>query len=104
MPTGIILEAGDKKIYHAGDTGIFGDMKLISELNGPFDVFFVPIGDNFTMGIEDAVYATDNLVKPGTAVPIHYNTFPPIKQDPDEFKNKLSTGCQVLTAGDEVRF
>lgn len=104
MPTGIIIEAGGKKIYHAGDTGIFGDMKLISDLNGPFDVFFVPIGDNFTMGIDDAVYATDKLVQPKIAVPVHYNTFPPIKQDPETFKNKLSTECQVLEAGEEVKF
>lgn len=104
MPTGIIIEAGDKKIYHAGDTGIFGDMKLITELNGPFDVFFVPIGDNFTMGINDAVYATDHLVQPKIAVPVHYNTFPPIEQDPEEFGEKSSTECQVLKAGEEVKF
>lgn len=104
MPTGIIIEAGGKKIYHAGDTGIFGDMKLITELNGPFDVFFVPIGDNFTMGIDDAVYATDKLVQPKIAVPVHYNTFPPIKQDPEEFKEKLSTECRVLEAGGEISF
>lgn len=104
MPTGIIIEAGGKKIYHAGDTGIFGDMKLITELNGPFDVFFVPIGDNFTMGIDDAVYATDKLVQPKIAVPVHYNTFPPIKQDPEEFKEKLSTECRVLAAGGEISF
>ncbi|WP_411841984.1 metal-dependent hydrolase [Salinicoccus sp. HZC-1] len=104
MPTGIIIEAGDRKIYHAGDTGVFGDMKLITELNGPFDVFFVPIGDNFTMGIDDAVYATDHLVQPKIAVPVHYNTFPPIEQDPEEFGKKLSTECQVLKAGDEVKF
>lgn len=104
MPTGIIIEAGGRKIYHAGDTGIFGDMKLITELNGPFDVFFVPIGDNFTMGIDDAVYATDKLVQPKIAVPVHYNTFPPIKQDPEAFKNKLSTECQALKAGEEIKF
>lgn len=104
MPTGIIIEAGGKKIYHAGDTGIFGDMKLITELNGPFDVFFVPIGDNFTMGIDDAVYATDKLVQPKIAVPVHYNTFPPIEQDPEEFKEKLSTECRVLEAGGEISF
>ncbi|WP_020007521.1 metal-dependent hydrolase [Salinicoccus albus] len=104
MPTGIIIESGGKKIYHAGDTGIFGDLKLITELNGPFDVFFVPIGDHFTMGIDDAIYATDQFVQPATAVPVHYNTFPPIKQDPETFKGKLKTDCQILKAGDAVQF
>ncbi|MCG1009319.1 metal-dependent hydrolase [Salinicoccus sp. ID82-1] len=104
MPTGIIIEADNRKIYHAGDTGIFGDMKLISELNGPFDVAFVPIGDHFTMGIDDAVHATDELIKPKVVVPVHYNTFPPIKQDGDTFKDKLSTACQVLKPGETVDF
>ena len=104
MPTGIIIEAGDKKIYHAGDTGIFGDMKLISDLNGPFDVVFVPIGDHFTMGIEDAAYATDELIRPKVAVPVHYDTFPPIKQDAETFKNSAKTEVQVLKPGETVDF
>ncbi|MCG7332207.1 metal-dependent hydrolase [Salinicoccus roseus] len=104
MPTGIIIEAGEKKIYHAGDTGIFGDMKLISDLNGPFDVAFVPIGDHFTMGIEDAAYATDELIRPKVAVPVHYDTFPPIKQDAEAFKNRAKTEVQVLKSGETVDF
>ncbi|MCC4721543.1 metal-dependent hydrolase [Salinicoccus sp. RF5] len=104
MPTGIIIEAGEKKIYHAGDTGIFGDMKLISDLNGPFDVAFVPIGDHFTMGIEDAAYATDELIRPKIAVPVHYDTFPPIKQDAEAFKNSAKTEVQVLKPGETVDF
>jgi L-ascorbate metabolism protein UlaG (beta-lactamase superfamily) len=104
MPTGIIIEAGEKKIYHAGDTGIFGDMKLISDLNGPFDVAFVPIGDHFTMGIEDAAYATDELIRPKVAVPVHYDTFPPIKQDAETFKNSAKTEVQVLKPGETVDF
>ena len=55
-------------------------MKLIGERH-PIDVAFLPIGDNFTMGPEDAAYAVE-LLKPKLVVPIHYNTFPPIKQDP----------------------
>src|SRR5699024_5339462 len=97
------FDDGSWLIYTGMPTGIFVDMNIKSERNGPFDVFFVPIGDNFTSGIDEAAYATDNLVKPGTAVPVHYNTFPPIEQDPQEFKDKLSTDCQVLTAGDEVK-
>lgn len=104
MPTGLILNVDGKKIYHAGDTGIFGDMKLISELNGPIDLLFVPIGDHFTMGIDDAAYATDEFVKPGIVVPVHYNTFPPIEVDAEDFKQKVNTDCQLLSAGESVKF
>ena len=69
-----------KTIYHAGDTALFGDMKLIGERN-EIDVAFLPIGDNFTMGPEDAAYATE-LLKPKVVVPIHYNTFPPNSTEP----------------------
>ena len=84
MPAGILLMAEDKTIYHAGDTAIFGDMELIGKLH-PIDVAFVPIGDNFTMGPQDAAYAVE-LLNPKLAVPIHFNTFPPIEQDPETFK------------------
>lgn len=102
MPAGILLTIQDKTIYHAGDTALFGDMKLIGERND-IDVAFLPIGDNFTMGPEDAAYAVQ-LLKPKVAVPIHYNTFPPIKQDPQKFKNLVdSAEVQVLNAGDFVQ-
>ena len=104
MPTGIVLTLGDKKIYHVGDTAIFSDLKLISELNGEFDVAFVPIGDHFTMGISDAIHATDQLIQPRIVVPVHYNTFPPIKQDPENFKQALETDCQILKPGEAVDF
>lgn len=94
--------AEDVTIYHAGDTALFGDMKLIGERNN-IDVAFLPIGDNFTMGPEDAAYAV-SLLKPKTVIPIHYNTFPPIQQDPNEFV-KLVKDCevQVLSAGEYVK-
>ncbi len=102
MPTGIIFTAADTTIYHAGDTGLFGDMKLIGERNN-IDIAFLPIGSNFTMGPEDAAYAA-SLIKPKIAVPIHYNTFPPIKQDPQEFKNLVKgVQVQVLSAGEYVQ-
>lgn len=104
MPTGLILNIGGKIVYHAGDTGIFGDMKLISELNGPIDLFFVPIGDHFTMGIDDAAYAVNHFVMPDIVVPVHYNTFPPIETDPEKFKDKVSCNCQILNPGDSVKF
>ena len=53
-PAGVVIAMGGKKVYHAGDTALFLDMKLIAEMNGPFDAALLPIGDNFTMGIVDA--------------------------------------------------
>lgn len=103
MPGGILFTAEGKTIYHAGDTALFGDMKLIGERH-PVDVLFVPIGDNFTMGIEDAAYAV-SLIKPKIVVPIHYNTFPPIEVDPYEFASLVKDAdVQVLKAGEYVKF
>lgn len=104
MPTGLIFNIGGKTVYHTGDTGLFGDMKLISDVNGPIDLMFVPIGDHFTMGIDDAAYAVNELVKPATVVPIHYNTFPPIEVDAEQFKEKVNADCQVLKPGESVEF
>jgi L-ascorbate metabolism protein UlaG (beta-lactamase superfamily) len=87
-PAGIILTIDQKKIYHCGDTGVFLDMQLISELNGPFDVCLIPIGDNYTMGIDDAVRACE-MIRAKLHVPMHFNTFPPIKADGNDFVRKL---------------
>lgn len=101
MPSGILFLAEGLTIYHAGDTALFGDMKLIGERHS-IDVAFLPIGDNFTMGPEDAAYAV-SLLKPKIVVPIHYNTFPPIKQDPTYFKGLVKDAeVQLLQAGDKV--
>lgn len=81
-PCGILVEADGKRLYHAGDTALFLDMQLIGR--GGLDLAILPIGDNFTMGPEDAVEALD-LLKPRLAVPMHYNTWPPIAQDPVAF-------------------
>lgn len=103
MPAGVLLTLQGKTIYHAGDTSLFGDMKLIGDRND-IDVAFLPIGDNFTMGPEDAAYAVQ-LLKPQIVVPVHYNTFPPIKQDPQIFKSLVDTAeVQVLKAGDSVQW
>ncbi|KGA95632.1 metal-dependent hydrolase [Alkalihalobacillus alcalophilus ATCC 27647 = CGMCC 1.3604] len=90
MPAGILFTAEGKTIYHAGDTGLFGDMKIIGERN-TIDIAFLPIGDNFTMGPEDAATAAD-WVRAKKVVPIHYNTFPLIEQDGEAFANSLSGG------------
>ena len=86
-PCGGVITICDKKIYHAGDTGLFLDMKLIGEISKP-DVMLVPIGNNFTMGINDAIKAVE-FVKPKLAIPMHYNTFPIIQADPNDFVAKL---------------
>lgn len=101
MPAGVLVMAEGKTIYHAGDTALFSDMKLIGERH-PIDLAFLPIGDNFTMGPEDAAYAA-KLLNPKIVVPIHYNTFPPIKQDPQKFIDMLEgVSGKVLRAGKQL--
>ena len=101
MPAGILFMAEGKTIYHAGDTALFSDMKLIGERH-PIDIAFLPIGDNFTMGPEDAAYAA-KLLGARTIVPIHYNTFPPITQDPHEFIQLLEDkNGKVLAPGEAI--
>jgi L-ascorbate metabolism protein UlaG (beta-lactamase superfamily) len=102
-PAGVIISSDGICIYHTGDTGLFYDMKLIGEIN-PVDYMLLPIGDNFTMGIEDAVRAVE-LVSPKVAVPMHYNTFPVITADPYEFKSKAESkgiSVRVLQFGEEI--
>lgn len=86
-PAGVVFFIDDKVLYHTGDTGLFYDMKLIGEMM-PLDYMLLPIGDNFTMGITDAVKAVE-LASPKVAIPMHYNTFPVINADPYEFKEKV---------------
>ncbi|MDR4935950.1 metal-dependent hydrolase [Rossellomorea marisflavi] len=101
MPAGFLLMAEGKTIYHAGDTGLFSDMKLIGERH-PIDLAFLPIGDNFTMGPEDAALAA-TFLKAKEVVPVHYDTFPPIKQDPQKFVDMLEGAKgRVMTAGDTL--
>ncbi|MEH7354399.1 metal-dependent hydrolase [Neobacillus drentensis] len=101
MPAGILFMNEGKTIYHAGDTALFSDMKLIGERH-PIDVAFLPIGDNFTMGPEDAAYAA-KLLNAKTVVPIHFNTFPVIKQDPYQFIDMLDNkNGKVLAPGEAI--
>ncbi|MFD2681580.1 metal-dependent hydrolase [Bacillus seohaeanensis] len=103
MPAGVLLMLEGKTIFHAGDTGLFSDMKLIGERH-PIDVAFLPIGDNFTMGPEDAAVAA-SFLKAKKVVPIHYNTFPPIKQDPQKFIDLLDgQEGKVMKAGDILEY
>lgn len=83
LASGILITADGQTVYHLGDTALYSDMKLIGELN-EIDLAFIPIGDNFTMGPADATIAADWL-KAKKVVPIHYNTFPIIEQNPDAY-------------------
>lgn len=85
---GVLIQFGDRLIYHAGDTALTYDMKLIAD-RFKVDLAFLPIGSNFTMDIDDAVRAVE-FIKPKTVVPVHYNTWPPIEADPEDFASKVN--------------
>lgn len=102
-PCGIILKTDDGTIYHACDTGLFYDMKLIGEEG--IDIAILPIGDNFTMGPEDALRAV-KLIEPKRVIPDHFGTWPLIDQDvaawAESVRNETSTEPVVLEAGQSV--
>jgi L-ascorbate metabolism protein UlaG (beta-lactamase superfamily) len=103
-PAGFLLDLEGKRIYHACDTGLFYDMKFIGEEG--LDLAILPIGDNFTMGPDDALRAV-KLLEPKTVIPIHYDTFDVIQQDPYAFAARVeaetSAMCIVLKPGDKYR-
>lgn len=82
-PSGVVVSDGKVSIYHAGDTSLFGDMRLIGQLYKP-RVALLPIGGFYTMGPLEAAMAAA-LIKPKVVIPHHYGTFDAIKQDPNEF-------------------
>ncbi|WP_274362298.1 metal-dependent hydrolase [Paenibacillus thermotolerans] len=86
-PAGVVLTMGGKTLYHAGDTALFSDLKLVGR-RVPIDVAALPIGDYFTMGPEDALDAA-SLIGAKHVIPVHYNTFPPIRQDGEAFVKRL---------------
>ncbi|MBQ18733.1 MAG: metal-dependent hydrolase [Planctomycetaceae bacterium] len=99
-PCGVVLTLDDGTIYHAADTGLFYDMKLIGEQG--IDLAIVPIGDNFTMGPEDAIRAV-NLIAPVRVIPDHYDTWPLIAQDgqawAERVRSETSSEPLVLQPG-----
>lgn len=102
-PCGILVQADGKTLYHAGDTAVFMDMQLIGRAD--LDIALLPIGDNFTMGPEDALLALDFL-KPAFAVPMHYNTWPNIKQDAQAFARdaaRAGYSVKVMDPGDALQ-
>jgi L-ascorbate metabolism protein UlaG (beta-lactamase superfamily) len=101
MPGGFIIRAEGLTILHAGDTALFGDMKMIGE-RYKIDVAFLPIGDHYTMGPEDALLAA-KWFGAKTVIPVHYNSFPPIRQDANAFAKQLEAQGQkglVLAPGE----
>jgi L-ascorbate metabolism protein UlaG (beta-lactamase superfamily) len=102
-PVGFLVTMDGKTIYHPGDTGLFYDMKLIGEMNS-IALAFLPIGDNFTMGIDDAVKAAEFL-QAQKVVPFHYDTFPVIENDPKVFASKVKgSEVVILSPGESVDF
>jgi L-ascorbate metabolism protein UlaG (beta-lactamase superfamily) len=100
---GFLVTIGGKVVYHAGDTGLFYDMKLIGDMN-KIDLAFLPIGDNFTMDIDDALKAVEFL-GPRHVVPMHYDTFPIIQADPQLFARKvIGSQVHVLKPGESLDF
>ena len=99
-PCGFIIEIEGKKVYHAGDTGLTMDMKLLQDEN--IDIALIPIGGNYTMDIEDAIKAVD-FIKPQKVIPMHYNTFPVINADPEEFREKVrNTEVKIMSVGEII--
>jgi len=93
VPCGLLISADGQHLYHAGDTALFLDMQLIARV--PLDAALLPIGDNFTMGPDDALVALD-LLKPRVAVPMHYDTWPIIAQDAAAFATRAAAAGHVV--------
>lgn len=100
VASGYLIKAAGLTVYHAGDTALFGDMSLIGRHG--LDLALIPIGDFYTMGPADALYALD-LLRPKLTVPMHYNTFPNIRVDPAAFARDAATAghsARVLSPGE----
>jgi L-ascorbate metabolism protein UlaG (beta-lactamase superfamily) len=103
MPAGYIIKVEGLTILHTGDTALFGDMKMIGERN-QIDLALIPIGDHFTMGPDDALQAAQ-WYGAKMVIPVHYNSFPPIRQDAEAFVKRLEGQGQrgrVLAPGDRM--
>ncbi len=92
--TGAVVEMDDKKVYHAGDTGLSMEMQLIGEMYTP-DIGFLPIDGRFNMTPRLAAKAAE-LLKIPKLVPIHYNTFPAVQRSPEEFKERVGDKSNVV--------
>ena len=106
-PAGFVIELENGfRLYHMGDTGLFGDLGFIAEYYRP-DLVLIPIGGHFVMDPKDAAHATRHYLKPRFAIPMHYGTNPMLKGTPEEYVQALGqTGTKVLTLspGEQVQF
>ncbi len=106
-PVGYIIEMENGfKIYHMGDTGLFGDMKMIADYYKP-DLILIPIGGHFVMSPKDAAMATRDFLKPKFAIPMHYGTTPVLKGTTAEYIDALGsspTKVLAINPGDKVEF
>ena len=104
MPTGLVIGFGGKRLYFAGDTCLFGDMRLIGDSG--LDLAFLPIGDHYTMGPQEAARCLE-LLRPKDAVPMHYGTFPALSGDPAVFAaaaEGLGVKAHVLKPGEVLDY
>ncbi len=101
-PAGILVTVDGMRVYHAGDTALTRDMEL---LRGQVDIALLPIGDNFTMGPDDAAQAVE-MIAPGVVIPIHYGTWEYIDVDPAAFRDLVGDAADVviMKAGDVHEF
>lgn len=94
-PVGFIVEMENGfKVWHMGDTGVFGDMRLIGDMYRP-DLVLLPIGNHFVMSPQDAAMAVRDMIRPRYAIPIHYGTIPQLRGTPEEFTGALGSGSGV---------
>ena len=102
LAAGFLIDMDGKGFHHAGDTALTRDMEL---LRGQVDVALLPIGDNFTMGPADAARAVD-FISPKIVVPIHYDTWDIVAQDPELFRSKVGDKArvQILDPGESFEF
>ncbi|BFI73505.1 metal-dependent hydrolase [Nanoarchaeota archaeon] len=101
-PGGFAIKVDDKIIYHAGDTMVFEDMKLIPKIVGNIDLALLPIGGHYTMDVNQTLIAIEYL-KPKKVIPMHYNTWNVIKSNPNELKEKAKdTEVIILNPGESI--
>ena len=105
-PAGLLIHIGDTLVYHVGDTALFSDLQLIARRGDKVDVALVPIGGHYTMDRIDAATAVE-FIDPGTVIPIHYDTFPPIETDAEAFKADVESATSakvvILAPGETHR-
>lgn len=106
-PMGFLIELENGfRIYHMGDTGLFGDMKLIGEYYKP-DLVLIPIGGHYVMDPKDAAVATRDLIRPRFAIPIHYGTNAQLKGTPEEYASAMGNSpiaIMPIKPGDALQF